>query len=119
MSTEFKRMLQRRGSKLNLPSIAVDGELSITTDTIEIYYGARGNHIKILDVNSFVDTLDNPSDRIPASVAQVANVNDSVEELKLYIEDDIKKAIDSKQDVLIVKGVIPPEDLTLMWFDTN
>lgn len=119
MGIEFKRMSQRRGNKSDLPTIAIDGELSITTDTVEIFYGANGNQIKILDINSFVDTLENPSDKLPASVAQLANVNANLTDLKLYVENTIQEAIDAKQDALIIKGSTPPQDTSLMWFDTN
>lgn len=119
MVTEYKRMLQRRGNKSDLPTNATDGELSITMDTVEIYYGANGNQIKILDVNSFVDNLENPSNRIPASVAQLYDTDTKINNLKLYVEGTIQEAIDKKQDILIIKGELPPQDTSLMWFDTN
>lgn len=119
MSREYKRMSQRRGNKSDLPTIAEDGELSITMDTVEIFYGANGNQIKILDVNSFVNTLENPSATVPVSVAQLANLNKELQEFKLYIEEDVIESIESKQDTLIVKGLVPPQDKSLMWFDTN
>lgn len=122
MAEELFRMKQRRGEKLHMPMVAEDGEINITLDTEEFFYGANGNHIKVIDEKSVVDSLDNPSTKLPISANQAVLLNMKIEDIQDYVSKYVSSLgddFDSKQDIMAHKGISPPSDISLLWIDTS
>lgn len=118
---DLKRMKQRRGNKSDLP-ILTEGELAITLDTKEIFYGLGNENINIHTDSLTVDNLTTTSATKPLSANQGYILDKKITDVNTYynqVVTDITNEVNTKQELVIHKATSPPNDVTMIWYDTT
>lgn len=87
MTTEQRRMYQRRGLKAELPNTPENGEIYLTLDTEEMYVGVNGNLLKTLSPKDVVDNLTTDSAILPLSAKQGLHLQGRVNSLETFVND--------------------------------
>ena len=120
MSTDLKRMLQRRGLKKDLPDPTSirEGEICITTDTGEMYFVVGSKFIKTLTGSDVVNDLISTDIDKPLSANMGQELDTRISNINTYWEsytNNMLIEIEKKQDIIMHKGNIPPSDTNLIW----
>lgn len=118
---ELKRMKQRRGHKNDLPLLA-EGEIAITLDTKEMYYGLGTENIQIHTDSLTIDNLISTNTKHPLSANQGYILNKKITDLDVYYQqilNDLTKELIKKQNTMIHKDSSPPPSTAMIWYDTS
>ena len=118
---DLKRMKQRRGSKSDLPLLA-EGEIAITLDTKEMFYGLGTENIQIHTDSLTIDNLISTSTKQPLSANQGYILSTQITNLDTYYQQiitDILGDLTKKQDIMIHKDSSPPPSTAMIWYDTS
>ena len=121
MSTDLKRMLQRRGLKKDLPDAGSmhDGEILITSDTNEMFFTNNQQYIKTLTQSDIYDALDSTDNTIPLSANQGRVLDDKISNINTYWQsytNNMLIEIEKKQDIILHKDTSAPSDKSLIWY---
>ena len=121
MSTDLKRMLQRRGLKKDLPNAGSmrDGEILITSDTNEMFFTNNQQYIKTLTQSDIYDALDYTDNTLPLSANQGRVLDDKISNINTYWQsytNNMLIEIEKKQDIILHKDTSAPSDKSLIWY---
>lgn len=149
MTTEQRRMYQRRGLKADLPNTPENGEIYLTLDTEEMYVGVNGNLLKTLTPKDVVDNLTTDSATLPLSAKQGLHLQGRVNSLETFVNDytgqvdtnisvnndlvnklndDVTEIKSELQDIkveldgkqdMLISNDTTPPNINFMWCDPN
>lgn len=118
---DLKRMKQRRGNKSDLPLLA-EGEIAITLDTKEMFYGLGNENIQLFTDNLTIDDLISTNTKRPLSANQGYILSTKITNLDNYYQQVIGNLVNDltkKQDTMIHKASSTPPSTAMIWYDTS
>lgn len=120
MTVEFKRMLQRRGNNADLPqpNTLRDGEIYLVLDTEEMLFVSGGKYVKTLTQSDIVNDATSVDTDKPLSALVGKQLDDRISNINTYWQvytDNMNIEIAKKQDIILYKGVNPPNNKDLFW----